>query len=160
MQPITVADHVELDRFMGDWYVIAHIPIFLERNAWDAVESYVAHEDGYIDTRFSFRAGGFDGEVKSYNMKGWVADDQSNAIWKVQFVWPFKSDYRVVHVDDDYQYTIVGREARDYVWIMARTPSLSDEVMEDLKRRVAQEGYDISRLRLVPQSDRSVPSGE
>jgi len=151
MQPITTSEYVDLERFMGDWYVIAHIPIFMEKGAYQAVESYTLTEEGHIDTRFTFNEGGFDGERKSYNPKGFVVDDSSNAVWKMQFIWPFKADYRVVYVDDEYQQTIVGREARDYVWIMARTPELADAEYDRLVQMVAEEGYDLAGLRKVPQ---------
>jgi apolipoprotein D and lipocalin family protein len=51
---------VDLPRFMGDWYVIAHIPTFPERKAWNAVESYRLDPDGSVATTFTFREGGFD----------------------------------------------------------------------------------------------------
>ena len=150
MPSITTANYVELERFMGDWYVIAHIPTFIEKRAYDAIERYELSEDGRIDTRFSFHQGGFDGEHKVYNPTGFVADEQSNAVWKMQFIWPFKADYRIVYVDEAYQYTIIGREARDYVWIMARTPQLSEEIYDALVEKVAAEGYDLAALRKVP----------
>ncbi len=151
MEPITTPNYVDLERFMGDWYVIAHIPIFMEKNAYQAIESYELTEEGHIDTRFTFNQGGFDGEQKSYNPKAFVVDGTSNAVWKMQFVWPFKADYRVVHVDEAYQHTIVGREARDYVWIMARTPTIPQAEYDKLVQMVAAEGYDLAGLRKVPQ---------
>ena len=152
MEPITTSEYVDLERFMGDWYVIAHIPIFMEKGAYQAVESYSLNQAGHIDTQFTFNEGGFDGERKSYNPKRFVVeDDTSNAVWKMQFLWPFKADYRIVYVDDQYQQTIVGREARDYVWVMARTPKLDDAEYDRLIQMVADEGYDLSGLRKVPQ---------
>ena len=59
-------DYVDLERFMGDWYVIANIPTFLEKGAHNAVETYELNNDGTIATTFTFRDGGFDGKEKSY----------------------------------------------------------------------------------------------
>ncbi len=59
---------------MGDWYVIASIPTFIERGAHNAVESYRLAADGTIETTFTFRAGGFDGEPKRYTPRGFVVD--------------------------------------------------------------------------------------
>ena len=61
--PLETVDYVDLDRFMGDWYVIANIPTFLEKNAYNAVESYELDSDGTIATTFVFRKGGFDGKT-------------------------------------------------------------------------------------------------
>ena len=116
--------HVDLERFMGDWYVIANIPTFIEEGAHNAVESYRLDDDGTIATTFTFRDGGFDGPRKAYHPRGFVRDTASNAVWGMQFVWPFKADYRIAYLSPDYSHTVIAREARDYVWIMARTPSI------------------------------------
>jgi apolipoprotein D and lipocalin family protein len=151
MPPITTEASVDLPRFMGDWYVIANIPTSLERDAHNAVESYRLDNDGSIATTFTFRDGAFDAKVKRYCPRGFVRDEQSKAVWDMQFIWPIKADYRVVYVSPDYQRTIIGREKRDNVWIMARTPQISDADMQDLRERVAREAYDMSKLALVPQ---------
>ena len=79
--PIPTVPRVDLPRFMGDWYVIAHIPTFIERNAYDAVESYALNPDGTIATTFTFREGGPDGPRKRYTPTGYVRDHDSNATW-------------------------------------------------------------------------------
>jgi apolipoprotein D and lipocalin family protein len=151
LPPITTAENVDLGRFMGDWYVIANIPTSLERGAHNAVESYRRDTDGSIATTFTFRDGAFDGKVKRYCPRGFVRDAKSNAIWDMQFIWPIKADYRIVYVSPDYQRTIIGREKRDNVWIMARKPRISDAELADLHDRVAKESYDMTQLLLVPQ---------
>jgi len=144
-------EFVDLDRFMGDWYVIAHIPASLEKNAYGAIESYRLADDGTIETTFTFREGSFDGEKKTYTPKGFVRDGKTNAEWGMQFVWPIKADYRIVYLDADYQVTIIGRAKRDYVWIMARQPEIDEARYADLVQRVADLGYDVAKLRKVPQ---------
>jgi apolipoprotein D and lipocalin family protein len=149
--PITTAPEVDLQKFMGDWYVIANIPTRLERGAHNAVESYRLEPDGSIATTFTFRDDAFDGKIKRYCPRGFVRDAAAPAIWGMQFVWPIKADYRIVYVSPDYQHTIIGRQKRDNVWIMARTPTIGDAEYEDLRDRVAREGYDMEALRRVPQ---------
>jgi apolipoprotein D and lipocalin family protein len=151
LPPLALADRVDLTRFMGDWYVIASIPTFIEKDAHNAVESYRLAPDGSIETIFRFRAGSFDGEQKRYEPRGFVADPSSNAIWGMQFLWPFRSDYRIAYVASDYSLTVVARESRDYAWIMARSPEIADTDYERLARLLAAQGYDIARLRKVPQ---------
>ena len=72
--PLATVDQVDLERFMGDWYVIANIPTFLEKGAHNAVESYELEPDGTIATTFVFRKDGFDGEEKTFHPKGVVTD--------------------------------------------------------------------------------------
>lgn len=149
--PMKTVDYVDLERFMGDWYVIAHIPTFLEDEAYNAIERYDLNEDGTIATTFTFREGGFDGEAKRYEPKGFVLDKESNAVWGMRFVWPIKADYRIIYLDDDYNLTIIGREKRDFVWLMARQPQIDEARYEEALRVIEAAGYDLSGLRPVPQ---------
>lgn len=150
-QPIKTVDKVELDRFMGDWYVIANIPTFIEVGAHNAVESYSMNDDGTIATTFTFRDGSFDGEKKTYTPKGYVFDSTSNAIWGMQFIWPIKADYRIIYLSKDYTQTIIGREKRDYVWLMARQPSIPEKDYQAHLQFLKKQGYDISKIKRVPQ---------
>lgn len=148
--PIALAPKVDIPRMMGDWYVIANIPTFIEKGAHNAVESYHRDPDGTIATTFTFRAGSFQGAAKRYQPRGFVRDEQG-AVWGMRFVWPFKADYRIVHLAEDYRHIIVGRQARDYVWIMARTPSIPEADYQQLVAIVAAQGYDLGQLERVPQ---------
>jgi len=149
--PIKTASQVDIDRFMGDWYVIANIPTFIETGAHNAVESYKLNKDGTVATTFTFRQDSFDGEQKSYHPTGYITDTQSNAVWGMQFIWPFKADYRIVYVSNDYTQTIIGRLKRDYVWIMARSPSISEGDYQKLLQLIKDQGYDLSKVKKVPQ---------
>jgi apolipoprotein D and lipocalin family protein len=154
---LPTAGKVDLPRFMGDWYVIANIPTFIEKGAYNAVESYRLDADGTIATTFTFNKDGFDGPRKTYTPRGFVLDRANNAVWGMRFVWPVRADYRIVHVDDGYRETIIGRNARDYVWIMARTPTLPDADYCRLRKQVADAGYDVTQLRQVPQGAARAP---
>ncbi len=146
----TVAQ-VDLPRFMGKWYVIANIPTFIERGAYDATESYELDARGRVLTTFSFHDGSFDGPVKVHHPIGFVRPEGGGAIWGMQFIWPIKADYRIVYLDPDYTQTIIGRERRDYVWIMARTPSIADADYDRAVALLRTQGYDVSKLQKVPQ---------
>lgn len=150
--PIRMAQKVDLDKFMGDWYVIANIPTFIEKGAHNAVESYTRKTEDEIDTRFTFNKDSFTGPKKEYNPTGFVQENPSNAEWKMQFLWPFKSEYIIVYIDSDYQYTIIGRTKRDYLWIMARSPKVDQQKLDELIEIAVDEGYDKNQIRMVPQS--------
>ena len=151
LPPLTTVAKVDLQRFMGDWYVIANIPTFIEKGAHNAVESYRLDADGTIATTFTFRADSFNGKPKRYTPRGFVRDDPSNAIWDMQFIWPIKADYRITHLASDYSQTIISREARDYVWIMARTPVIAGTEYQRLLKIVGEQGYDLTKVQRVPQ---------
>lgn len=148
---IHTVDALELRRFMGDWYVIASIPTVFEKHAFNAVESYRLDSDGTVETTFRFNKGGFDGPEKTYRSRAFVLDRDTNAHWGMQFVWPFKAEYRVVFLAADYSLTMIGRSKRDYVWIMARTPSIPDADYAKLLDLLNSYGYDIHRVQKVPQ---------
>lgn len=150
-EEIETEDYVDLARFMGEWYVIASIPTVIEKNAYNAIETYELDEDGTIATTFSFRKNGFDGKKKVYNPRGFVRDTSSNAEWGMRFVWPFKADYRILHVNEDYSQTVIGRNKRDYAWIMARTPAISNADLFGHVRLLREQGYDTEELKVVPQ---------
>jgi apolipoprotein D and lipocalin family protein len=150
--PIRTEESVDLHRFMGDWYVIANIPTFIEKEAYNALETYELEDDGRrVNTTFTFNKGGFDGPLKEYNPTGFVREGTGNAVWGMQFIWPIKAEYRIVYVDDAYTQTIIGRTKRDYVWVMARTPQISDAEYAKLLSIVEEAGYNMDELRSVPQ---------
>lgn len=150
-QPLRAIDRkVDLGRFMGDWYVIAHIPAFIEDEAHNAVESYRLDEDGSIATTYVFNNGSLDGPLKTYRPTGFVHNRETNAEWRMQFLWPFKSAYLIAYLDDDYQTTIIGVPDRDLVWIMARTKTLPEARYQELVEWLADNGHDLAKLRRVP----------
>jgi apolipoprotein D and lipocalin family protein len=157
--PLALAPRVDLARFMGDWYVIANIPTFIEKGAHNAVESYRLAAEGTIETTFSFHAGGFDGELKRYTPRGFIIDRASNAVWGMEFIWPIKADYRIAYLSPDYTQTVIGREKRDYVWIMARTPQIPESDYQRMLTFLAGQGYDVSLIRRVPQRWDERPDG-
>jgi apolipoprotein D and lipocalin family protein len=148
-KPLKTVDYVDIQRFMGDWFVIANIPTFLEKDAYNPLESYRLDDDGSIATTFSFNAGAMDGEKKVYKPRGFIANTETNAEWGMQFLWPIKADYRIVYLDEDYQHTVIGRNNLDYVWIMARQPKISKKMMKELTQFVASLGYDSNLLELA-----------
>ena len=153
MKPIHTVNYVDLKRFMGDWYVIATIPTFIETDAFNAIESYRLDKDGTIATTFRFNKGSLDGPLKEYHPRGFVRDTQSNAVWGMQFIWPFKAEYRIIYLDDDYSVTVIGRTKRDYVWIMSRVPAIPAAEYTRIINFLKEQGYDIGKLRKVPQKD-------
>ena len=145
-------EKVELPRFMGRWYVIANIPTAIEKGAHNAIESYELDTDGTIKTTFTFNKDAFDGPPKRYEPRGFVVPGTNNAIWGMRFIWPIKAEYVISHVDAGYTETIIARSSRDYVWVMARTPTISDERYDALVARVKDIGYDTGKLQKVPHS--------
>ncbi|MEO8312204.1 MAG: lipocalin family protein, partial [Caldimonas sp.] len=152
LPPLALAADVDLARFMGDWYVIAAIPTVFERNAYGPMDSYALAADGSVATTYSYNDGAFDGPRKQMGSRGFVVAGTGNAVWGQQYIWPIKADYRISYVAADYSQVVVAREKRDYVWIMARTPTIAAADLDRLTAFVAGQGYDASRLQRMPQA--------
>lgn len=151
LPPLKTVEKIDLPRFMGPWYVIAAIPTFIETKAYNAIEDYRLDADGTIATTFTFNQGGFDGPPKRYNPRGFVVDRVNNSTWGMQFIWPFKAEFLITYLSPDYSQTVIGRNKRDYVWIMARTPQIPEVDYQRLLKELAAQGYDLTKLRQVPQ---------
>ncbi len=149
--PLPRPDSVDLNRFMGDWYVIGFIPLPPEKDAWNGIESYALNSDGSIATTYRFRANHADGELKTYTPTAEIVPGTDNTQWKMQFLWPFKADYRIAYVSEDYSITIIARDARDYVWLMARQPQLSAAVLADMESRIGAMGHNLEEFIYQPQ---------
>ncbi|MCC2626748.1 MAG: hypothetical protein K0S14_398 [Thermomicrobiales bacterium] len=150
--PVPLAASVDLPRFMGDWYVIAHIPPDADRHAHNAVEHYDLVE-GRVQTLYRRRLGGFDAPEKIETPVGYVREGSNNALWGMRFWWwfPIRLEYRISHLEPDYSVTIIARSRRDYVWLMSRTPQMSDDEFERYRALISSWGYDISKLERIPQ---------
>jgi apolipoprotein D and lipocalin family protein len=149
--PLPHVAYVDLERFQGDWYVLDFIPLFPERDAHNGIESYRLRPDGKIATTYQFRKGAVDGPLKTYHPVATVVPGTGNAHWKMQFIWPFKADYHISYLSEDYSEVIIAREKRDYVWLMARQPEISPERRDALRKRIGAMGYDLEKLKAHPQ---------
>ena len=148
---LKTVERVDLPRYMGPWYVIAAIPTFIETEAYNGIETYRLEADGTIDTVFTFNQGSFDGPAKRHNPRGFVVDRVNNSTWGMQFLWPLKAEFLITHLNADYTQTVIGRNKRDYVWIMARTPEIPEADYQRILSELSAQGYDLSKLRKVPQ---------
>lgn len=156
--PVPLAGPVDLTRFSGDWYLIAHIPTNRDREAHNAVETYALNSDGSVAMVYTNRLGGFDGRPKKMTPTGFPVPESGNALWGIRFQvpgtsipWPFRYEYRIGYLEPDYSVMIVARSKLDFLWLFAREPILDDEALERYRRIMADWGYDTTRLIRVPQ---------
>lgn len=152
LPPIPPVPQVDLPRFMGTWYMIAAIPTVFEHDAWNAVQTYTLQPDGNIRTTLSFNKNAADGPLKRIHATALVRPGSGGAVWGVQIFWPLRSQYIVAWLKPDYSEMIVARDARDYAWVFARTPTVRAADWAMLQTRVAALGYDMAKLRRVPQA--------
>jgi apolipoprotein D and lipocalin family protein len=161
-----MAGPVDLQRFSGDWYLIAHIPTDRDRQAHNAVENYLLEADGSVAMTYTNRLGGFDGMPKRMTPTGYPVEGSGNALWGIRFLipglslpWPFRFEYRIAYLAPDYSEMVVARSRLDFLWLFARRPQMSDADLARHAERMAAWGYDVSKLERVPQRWPSAPGG-
>ncbi len=152
-KPLQVVPHVDLNKYLGKWYEIATIPMRFQKGCTGVTATYTLRPDGDIKVLNECRKDSLGGKYKSITGKAWVVEKATNAKLKVRFFWPFSGDYWVIELDSTgYQYAVVGHPNRKYLWILSRTPQMSDSLYNELLGRLQNvHGYDISKLKRTPQ---------
>jgi lipocalin len=138
---------VDLNRYLGSWYEIAKYDHYFERDLDYAMARYTLRDDGKIDV---LNTGIKDGRAK--DAKGIAKTTDVSGLLRVSFFGPFFSDYRIMMLDEDYQYVLVGGSTDKYLWILARTPQLDDATLSLILAEADRRGYDTSKLIWVKQS--------
>jgi len=146
LPPLETVAHVDLSRYLGTWYEIAHFPQRFQRGCTATTATYTQRPDGDIDVLNRCRKGSLDGEEKSVLGRARVVDRASNARLEVSFFGPFWGDYWIIDLADDYSYAVVGHPSRDYLWILGRAPSMDAAVYDGIVARLRASGHDTSRL--------------
>ena len=153
LPPQSTVGHVDIQRYMGPWRVIAAIPTSFETDAYNPVESYNWNEkEKRIDINYSFNKKSFDGPKKEIPQKGFIDNEQTNAEWLVRPFWPLSFSYLIINLAPDYSDVVVGVPSRKHVWIMSRQPEMSADRYKELVNKVSVLGYDTSKLQKFPQS--------
>jgi apolipoprotein D and lipocalin family protein len=152
-QPMQTVPHVDLPRYMGDWFVIANIRYFAEKDCFDSVESYALRPDGKIDNWFTCRKKSFDAPMKrKATAVATVKDSVTNASWSITFLKVISVKYLILDLDPDYQWVAVGHPSRKYGWVLSRSKTLPDETYQQIQARLKDQGYDPAKFQMVPQA--------
>ena len=140
---LEVVPHVELEKYLGKWFEIAHLPARFQEGCTDTTATYTLSKDGNISVLNECRR---NGKVKLANGKAKVVDKNSGAKLKVTFFWPFYGDYWIIDLGKDYNYAVVGTPNRKYLWILSRTPQIADKLFSQLLESAKSKGFDVSKL--------------
>ena len=141
---------VEVQRYLGRWYEIARYPNRFQKDCASGVTAdYSLRSDGKITVLNQCKKA--DGKNKTAKGKAKIVDKSTNAKLKVTFFWPFYGDYWIIDLGEQYDYAVVSEPSRKYLWILSRTPTLSDSTYEAILRRLRTNGFDPSRLMRTRQ---------
>ena len=132
---------LDVNRYLGEWYEIARFDHSFERGIEQAKANYTLNEDGAIKV---VNSGVKNGKAKTAVGKGKRTD--TPALLRVSFFGPFYADYRVMMIDANYTYALVGSGGADYLWILSRTPTLAVDAKSALLAEAKRRGYDTEKL--------------
>jgi apolipoprotein D and lipocalin family protein len=137
-EPLVTVPKVDISRYLGRWYEIASLPQRFQRDCFAVTADYSLREDGDIAVLNSCQKGAVDGPLKTAKGKAWAVDS-TNAKLKVQFFWPFRGDYWIIELGDNYEYAVVGNPSREYLWILSRTPAMDASLYDELVSKIADK---------------------
>lgn len=144
--------HLELQRYLGEWHEIAHLPMFFQRKCVDDITAtYDLRKDGRITVRNACRDQ--DGKMQVSDGVAKTLDHAPAGALKVRFapgwlgwlpgVW---ADYWIIDLDPAYQWAVVGSPSHKYLWILSRSAGMNEELFDRLRQRARQRGYPVEKL--------------
>ena len=140
---LDVVPHVELEKYLGKWYEIAHLPAKFQEGCDETTATYTLLRDGNISVLNQCIK---NSKMKQAKGKAKIVDKDSNAKLKVTFFWPFYGDYWIIKLGDEYDYSVVGTPDRKYLWILSRTPQMDDKLYSQLIEYAKSKGFDVNRV--------------
>lgn len=142
-----IAPFVDLDRFMGLWYVHGYTPTPLDPNAFKPTEEYELMDDGRIQTTYRFRADHPYGQEKVFRPVARVFDTATNAEWRMRFFGVVNTPYLILFVNEDYTETVIGHPDRDLAWIMTRDAEIDEDRYRALVSELTDRNFDMSEFK-------------
>ena len=144
--PLDVVDKVDVQRYLGVWHEIARLPNSFQKDCACSTAEYSIIDETTLRVVNSCNEDTPGGELDVANGKAFIVEGSNNAKLRVQFFWPFRGDYWILELDDDYQWVVVGTPSREYLWILAREQQLADPTYAMLLDRIQKKGFDVSKL--------------
>lgn len=150
-QTLETVPNVDLNKYAGKWYEIASYPQRFQKGCHCTTAEYTLSEKGYVIVENRCNKDSFNGKQSYIKGKAFVQKGSGNAKLKVQFFWPFKGKYWIIDLADDYSYAVVSHPNKKYLWILSRTPIMSDTVYQQIISRLTSKGFDLSKIQITKQ---------
>lgn len=150
-QTLQTVPFVDLNKYSEKWYEIATYPQRFQKGCNCTTAEYTMTDKGYVIVENRCNKDSINGKVSYIKGKAFVEKDSGNSKFKVQFFWPFKGKYWIIDLADDYSYAVVSHPNRKYLWILSRTPQMSEKTYEAILSRLTNNKFDITKLQLTKQ---------
>lgn len=140
----------ELERYLGRWYEIARLDHSFERGLERVTADYSRRDDGGV--RVINRGwSAVDAEWSEAEGRAYFVAAAESGHLKVSFFGPFYGSYVIFELDPDYRHAFVAGNTTGYLWLLARTPTVEDAVLERFRERAAELGFPTGELLYVRQ---------
>jgi len=149
--PLPTVAHVDLRSYTGRWYEIARYPHWFEKGCAAVTADYALQDDGTLEVVNRCVLADKGEKMKQAVGRAKVVDPATNARLKVSFFRPFYGDYWILKLDPGYSYAVVGAPSRKYLWILARTPQLEPDLLQELISETGRLGFEPDRLIMTDQ---------
>ena len=151
-QNIAPVEGFELNRYLGKWYEIARLDHSFERGLANITAEYSLRADGGVKVvNKGFSAA--DNKWKEAEGKAYFVGSPQEGYLKVSFFGPFYGAYIVFELDkEDYQYAFITSYDKSYLWLLARTPTVSDEVLSRFVQKSGELGFATDKLIFPKQN--------
>jgi apolipoprotein D and lipocalin family protein len=146
---------IDLPRFMGTWYVVAHVPYFTDRGHVAARDEYTLQPNGQITVRYFYRTG-FQQPFKILEAAATVEPGSGGRDWRVRFFHVVPARQRILEIAPDGSWALLDSPGHELAWVFARTPVMDDTTYQDLLKRLRGYGVDSDKLWRVPQTPEQV----
>lgn len=146
--------HVELSRYLGTWYEIARLPNPFERGLSRVTANYSLASNGRLHI---FNEGYYsNGEKESINGQGYMPNKLNQGHLRISFVAPYRwfySSYNILYVNADYTLALVSGSNRDYLWLLSRSPEISEADKQTLLAIARARGFKTDALIWAHEGD-------
>lgn len=153
-QPLQTVDKVDIEKYLGRWYDIASYPAVFQKGCRCTTADY-ERIPGKKYIRVTNRCIRFkNGKSKLYTAQGkaFIVEGSNNTRLRIQFFWPFRGDYYIIGLADDYSWAIVGHPQRKYLWILSRESYMPTHTYNDILKIIREKGYDLNRIVKTSQN--------
>lgn len=154
-QASAAREAIDLDAFMGRWYVIARIPNVIERGHMGGRLDYSLNSPEEVGIAYSYRNGPRE-PWRQLDITGAVLPDSGNREWRVRFFRFVPTTQRVLEIDTDGQWALLDSPGRDLAWILARDPAMDEATYRDLRERLRSYGVDVDKVWRVVHDDAQI----
>jgi apolipoprotein D and lipocalin family protein len=153
-QTLQTVPNVDLKKYCGKWYEIASYPQRFQKGCHCTTAEYTLTDKDYVIVENRCNRDSVSGKQSYIKGKAFVEKNSGNAKLKVQFFWPFRAKYWIIDLANDYSYAVVSHPNKKYLWILSRTPVMSDAIYVQIISRLKEKGFDLDKIQKTTHSQK------